>query len=86
MNREIRTYRKVRRSQTIGGAVSIAAGVLLGAYAGLPPIVATPLVAGAGVVGGHLARKAAEATCSHGPEFKQKNDLYFLLRLTNEAE
>jgi len=86
MNREIRTYRKVRRSQTIGGAVSIAAGVLLGAYAGLPPIVATPLVAGAGVVGGHLARKAAEATCSHGPEFKQKNDLYFLLRLTNEAQ
>jgi len=60
MNREIRTYRKVRRSQTIGGAVSIAAGVLLGAYAGLPPIVATPLVAGAGVVGGHLARKAGK--------------------------
>jgi hypothetical protein len=86
MNRDIRTYRKVRRSQAIGGAVSIAAGVLLGAYAGLPPIVATPLVAGAGVVGGHLARKVAEATCSHGPEFKQKNDLYFLLRLTNEAE
>lgn len=86
MNRDIRTYRKVRRSEAIGGAVSIAAGVLLGAFAGLPPIVATPLVAAAGVVGGHLARKVAEVTCSHGPEFKQKNDLYFLLRLTNEAE
>lgn len=86
MNRDISTYRKVRRSQIIGGAASIAAGVLLGAYAGLPPIVATPLVAGAGIVGGHLTRKAAEATCSHEPEFKQKNDLYFLLRLTSEAE
>jgi hypothetical protein len=85
MNRDIRTYRKIRRSQAVGGAISVAAGVLLGAYAGLPPLVATPLVAGAGVVGGHLARKAAEATCSHGPEFKQKNDLYFLLRLENEA-
>ena len=39
----------------------------------------------AGVVGGRLAAKAAEETCSHGPGFKQKNDLYFLLRLANEA-
>jgi hypothetical protein len=86
MNRDIRTYRKVRRSKAIGGAFSIAAGVLLGAYAGLSPVVAAPLAAGAGLVGGHLAGKAAEATCSHGPEFRQKNDLYFLLRLTHEAE
>ena len=50
------------------------------------PIVSIPLVAGAGVVGGRLASKAAEEACSHGPEFKQKNDLYFLLRLTNEAD
>jgi Family of unknown function (DUF6236) len=85
MNREIRTYRKVRRNQAIGSAISIAAGVFLGAYAGLPPIVATSVAAGAGVIGGHLARKVAEASCSHGPEFRQKNDLYLLLRLTNEG-
>ncbi len=85
MNRDIRTYRKVRRSRVVGGAISIAAGVMLGAYAGLPSVVSTPLAAGAALVGGQLAGKAAEAICSHGPEFRQKNDLYFLLRLTNEA-
>jgi len=46
----------------------------------------TPLAAAATVVGGRLVSKAAEEACSHGPEFQQKNDLYFLLRLTNEAE
>ena len=86
MNRDLRTYRKVRRSQSIGTVISMAAGVILGAYAGLPPIASVPLAAGAGVVGGRLAAKAAEEACSHGPEFKQKNDLYFLLRLTNEAK
>jgi len=85
INRDIRTYSKVRRSQAIGGAISIAAGVLSGVYAGLPSAVSAPLCAGAGFVGGHLAGKAAEAVCSHGPELKQKNDLYFLLRLTHEA-
>lgn len=85
MNRDLRTYRKIRRSQLIGSAVSMAAGVILGAYSGLPPIASVPLATGAGVVGGRLAAKAAEETCSHGPEFKQKNDLYFLLRLTDEA-
>lgn len=86
MSRDLRTYRKVRRSQSIGAAVWTAAGVILGAYAGLPPIASVPLAGGAGVVGGRLAAKAAEEACSHGPDFKQKNDLYFLLRLTNEAE
>lgn len=86
MNRDLRTYRKVRRSQSIGTTVSMAVGVILGAYAGLPPIASVPLVASAGVVGSRLASKAAEEACSHGPEFRQKNDLYFLLRLTNEAE
>lgn len=85
MNRDLRTYRKIRRSQSIGAAMFMAAGVILGAYGGLPPIVSIPLAAGAGVVGGRLASKAAEEACSHGPEFKQKNDLYFLLRLMNET-
>lgn len=86
MNRDLRAFRKVRRSQSIGTVMSMAAGVILGAYAGLPPIASVPLATGAGVVGGRLAARAAEEACSHGPEFKQKNDLYFLLRLTNEAE
>ena len=49
-------------------------------------IAAVPPAAGATLVGGRLAAKAAEESCSHGPELQHKNDLYFLLRLTNEAE
>jgi hypothetical protein len=37
------------------------------------------------MVGGRLLAKAAEAACEHGPEFEQKNDLYFLLKLTEEV-
>jgi len=61
------------------------AGVILGAYAGLPPIASVTLAAGAAIVGTRLAAKVAEDACSHGPEFEQKNDLYFLPRLTREA-
>ncbi len=86
MNRDLRTYRKIRRSQSIGATLWTTAGVILGAYAGLPPMASVPLAAGAGLIGGRLGAKAAEEACSHGPEFKQTNDLYFLLRLTNEAE
>ena len=63
---------------------AIAAGVLLGAYAGLPTVAAVPAAALGTMVGGRLLAKAAESVCEHGPEFKQKNDLYFLLKLTQE--
>jgi hypothetical protein len=85
MKREIKTYQKVRRRQVFGGIAAMAAGVLIGAYAGLPPLTAVP-VAGLGTfVGGRLLAKAAEVACEHGPELRQKNDLYFLLKLTEEA-
>jgi hypothetical protein len=75
----------VRRGQVLGGIAAIAAGVLIGAYADLPSVAALP-VAGLGtMVGGRLLAKAAEAACEHGPEFEQKNDLYFLLKLTEEV-
>jgi len=32
-----------------------------------------------------LLAKTAKDVCTHGPQFKQKNDLYFLLRLQQEA-
>jgi hypothetical protein len=85
MKKEIKTYQKVRRSQVLSGIASIAAGVLIGAYAGLPPIVSVPVVATGTLVGQRLLAKAAEAACEHGPEFQQKHDLYFLLKLTEEA-
>jgi hypothetical protein len=62
----------------------MAADVLIGAYAGLPPMVSVPLAGVGTLVGGRLLSKAAEAVCEHGPEFQQKNDLYFLLKLTEE--
>ena len=85
MKREIKTYHKVRRGQVLGGMAAIAASVLIGAFAGLPSVAALPAAATGSLVGGRLLAKAAEAACEHGPEFKQKNDLYFLLKLTEEA-
>lgn len=85
MNKEIAAHRKSQKRRTLAGLASIAAGVSIGAFAGLPPLVSVPVVAAASMVGGRLLSKAAEAACEHGPETIQKNDLYFLLRLTNEA-
>jgi hypothetical protein len=47
-------------------------------------MVSVPLAGVGTLVGGRLLSKAAEAVCEHGPEFQQKNDLYFLLKLTEE--
>jgi hypothetical protein len=85
MKQEIKTYQKIRRSQVLSGIAAIAAWVLIGAYAGLPPVVAVPAMASGGLIGGRLLAKAAEAACEHGPEVQQKRDLYFLLKLTQEA-
>ena len=86
MKKEIRTYKKVNARKTLAGISSIAATVLLGAYAGLPPIVAVPLATTGAFVGGTLLSNVVESACGHGPEFKQKNDLYFLLKLAEEAD
>jgi hypothetical protein len=85
MRREARAYRKVHNRRVLSGVASLAAGVAIGAYAGLPPLVAVPIAAAATLVGGRLLTKAAEAACEHGPEFEQKNNMYFLLRLADEA-
>jgi hypothetical protein len=50
------------------------------------PTIAADAVAGAAAwVGAETLANAAENACTHGPEFKQKNDLYFLLRLQEEG-
>ena len=84
MRREMVAYRKSQGRRLLAGIASVAAGVAIGAYSGLPPLVSVPLVGAASVVG-TLLSKAAESACEHGPETKQKNDLYFLLRLTQEV-
>jgi len=85
MNREMVAFRKTQGRRLLAGIASIVAGVAIGAYSGLPPLVSVPLVGAASVVGTRLLSKAAESACEHGPETKQNNDLYFLLKLTEEA-
>jgi len=85
MNREMAAYRKTQGRRLLAGIASVAAGVAIGAYSGLPPLVSVPLVGAASVVGARLLSKAAESGCEHAPETKQKNDLYFLLKLIQEA-
>jgi|SRR6266404_2418157 len=86
LNREMVAFRKTQRRRVLGGIASAVAGVVLGAYAGLPPLVSVPLAGAGTLVGGRLLSKAAELVCEHGPETEQKNDLCFLLKLTKEAE
>lgn len=80
MKKEVKTYQKVNARKAVVGVASIAAAVLLGAYVGLPTMVMVPLAAAGALVGGNLLSKAGEAACEHGPDFKQKNHLYFLLK------
>ena len=85
MKKELKTYRKTRNRRTLAGLATAAAGVLLGAFAGMPTVAAKAIETIGGLVGGEMLAKAAKAACNHGPEFKQKNDLYFLLRLEQET-
>ena len=65
----------------------MAASVALGAFGGIVPVIAKAAFAAAGgVVGTGLLSKAAQSRCEHGATLKEKNDFYFLLRLTQEAE
>jgi len=85
MNKEMLAYREAQRNRVAGGVAILAAGVVLGAYAGIPVMASVPLVAATTGAAVRVLGKAAEAACEHGPETK-KNDLYFLLKLTEEAE
>jgi hypothetical protein len=59
----------------------------LGTFGGVVPLLAkAAAVAATAMVGGRLLSKAAEAKCEHGATLKEKNDFYFLLRLTQESE
>jgi hypothetical protein len=84
MKKELKTYRKIQARRALTAVATGAAAVLLGAYAGMPTVTAAALGGAAAWVGAETLSNAAEAACTHGPEFKQKNDLYFLLRLQQE--
>ena len=74
---------------TFGGIVPgiATAAAATGVSSGIVPAVAKAAMALApGVAGTSLLGKAAQSFCEHGATIKEKNDFYFLLRLTQEAE
>jgi hypothetical protein len=64
-----------------------AAATTAGVSSGIVPAIAKAAMAVApGIAGTSLLGKAAQSYCEHGATVKEKNDFYFLLRLTQEAE
>jgi hypothetical protein len=77
LRREIALEKKRQSFRTAVGVASIAAGVGVGAFGGLPPLVSVPLVALGTGIGGKLLTKAVESKCEHEADHRQKNDLFF---------
>jgi hypothetical protein len=87
MRSELHQERRRQVRRIVGGVGTMAASVAFGAFGGIVPLAAKLAVSAAGaMVGGRLLSKAAEAQCEHGSSLKEKNDFYFLLRLTQEAD
>jgi hypothetical protein len=81
LKREIALERKRQNARVAVGVASIAAGVAIGAFGGLPMMASVPAAALGTVIGGKLLTKAVESRCEHGQDMRQNNDLFFLLRL-----
>ena len=84
IQREVRFERKKQSRRISGGLASLAAGVAIGAFGGLPVVITGALAGAAALVGGQLLRSAARSVCEHGIDLRQENDLYFLVRLMQE--
>ena len=82
---EVAAERKKQKRRLTVGASSLAASVLIGAVGGIPILFKMIAAGVAAAAGAGPLRKAAESTCDHGAEIRQKNDLYFLLRLIEEG-
>jgi hypothetical protein len=66
------------------GIPSLAAAVLIGAWGALPILAKGALGVASTAVGTGLLSKAAASKCEHGADLRQRNDLYFLLRMMEE--
>jgi hypothetical protein len=87
MKSELHQEQRRQRRRLIGGVGTLAATVALGAFGGIVPILAkASMIAAGSMVGGRLLSKAAEAKCEHGATLAEKNDFYFLLRVSQDAE
>jgi hypothetical protein len=85
LRNEIRYERRRQTKRIAGGLATIAAGIAIGAFGGLPVAIGGALTGVAVLTGGRLLGKAGEVACEHGANLRQQNDLYFLLRLEQEA-
>jgi hypothetical protein len=85
LRKEVRYERRRQRKRIISGAASAAAAVAIGAFGGLPLAIRGAMAGAAALTGGRLLAKAGEVACEHGANLRQQNDLYFLLRLEQEA-
>ena len=79
MRSELYQERRRQFRRIVGGVGAMAASLALGAFGKIAPLAA-------GGIGAALLGRAAQSTCEHGSSLKEKNDFYFLLRLTQEAE
>jgi hypothetical protein len=79
MKSELYQERKRQLRRIVGGVGAMAASVALGTFGKILPLAA-------GGIGAALLSKSAQSACEHGSSLKEKNDFYFLLRLTQEAE
>ena len=90
MKAELSQERRRQRNRFLAGIGTLAASVGLGAFGAIVPALATAATVGAaaaaGIGGTRLLGRVAESACEHGASLQEKNDFYFLLRLTQEAE
>ena len=85
LRKEVRYERRRQRKRIAGGLATMAAGIVIGAFGGLPIAVGGAIAGASAVAGGRLLGKAGKVACEHGADLRQQNDLYFLLRLEEEA-
>lgn len=81
---EVAAERTKQSKRLSMGISSLAAAVLIGAWGGIPILVKGALAVAGTATGTGLLSKAATSACEHGADLRQKNDLYFLLRLIEE--
>jgi hypothetical protein len=86
LKREIALERKRQKTRVAVGMASLAAGVAIGAFGGLPVMASVPAAALGTAIGGKLLVKAVESKCEHADDLRQNNDLFFLLRLVEEDQ
>lgn len=82
---ETRSERRRQTKRIAGGIATLAVGVAIGAFGGLPMAIGAAIKGALAIAGGRLLGKAAEVACEHGANLRQQNDLYFLLRLEQET-